>query len=207
MPNELTTQEQQLAKIKEIMGAKTPSVFIEQREGRGGKTFDYVEIGYVKAKLNQYFPFGWSHKMTLITPIESALILKQIVVNVDLTITDHAGHEIVHSGQGGGALKYKQGTNELVDFADDLKSAEADALKKAASFCIAFDVYHPNVVEKFDEMKTKALAQAGKKTAQTTTPTIETPKIEVSGPTQPIVDTLQSGIDKLKGMGAGKIIE
>src|SRR3990167_7491447 len=38
---------------------KTPKNMIKRREGRGGKTFDYVEVGYVVNKLNEVFNYLW----------------------------------------------------------------------------------------------------------------------------------------------------
>lgn len=129
-----------------LLAQKTPTVFVKQRKGRGGQYFDYVEIGYVTDQLNQLFgTLGWDSESEIVSELTTPDF---ITVKVRLTVKDHKGHEVVKTAFGGVIRQKIKGTKEYVDIADDAKSAEADALKKAASkLGIAFDVYHPEIIK------------------------------------------------------------
>ena len=131
------------------LGAKTPRAFIKQRKGRGGGQFDYVEIGYVIDKLNRIFgPLGWDSESELVPELSTELF---VTVKATLTIKDHKGSFIKKQAFGGVDRKFFKNKPHIpanyVDIADDAKSAEADAMKKAASkFGVAFDVFYPDVI-------------------------------------------------------------
>lgn len=121
-----------------LIFAPTPEQFIKQREGRGGKVFDYVETNYVIARLNATFLCDWD------LDIKEEKIFKeigQIATKVQLTARFLNGRTISKTAWGGSSIKKTKG-GEIIDIADDLKSAESDALKKAASMIgICWDVY------------------------------------------------------------------
>ena len=117
--------------------APTPQEFIKQREGRGGKTFDYVETNYVIARLNATFLCDWDLDI-----IEEKIFkeISQIATKVKLTVRFLGGRTSSKTAWGGSSIKMKG--SEIIDLADDLKSSESDALKKAASMVgICWDVY------------------------------------------------------------------
>jgi len=148
-------QNQELEIIKD-----TPERFIKQRPGRGGKKFNYVEVGYVIDRLNKIFgKLGWDRETGLVPELTDENF---ITVKVKLTVKDHKGHSVTKTSFGGVDRKRLTKDKGYVDPGDDAKAAEADGLKKAASlFGIAFDVYYPNMAAQkkiiegeFEEAKT-----------------------------------------------------
>ena len=121
---------------RSVVGVPTPEEFIKTRKGKKGKTFTYVEGGYVVARLNQAFsPLGWDF-----TILEKGFEkeLNEVWVRGRLTIKDHKhGYEV--SKEQFGTKKYYKNDVEL---GDTFKAAATDCLKKCASlFGIASDVY------------------------------------------------------------------
>ncbi|MCK4792796.1 MAG: hypothetical protein KAV87_54205 [Desulfobacteraceae bacterium] len=117
----------------------TPEKYIMQRKGRGNLLLDYVETNYVIGMLNAIFLFNWD------TEILEQIIDKeenQIAMKVRLTVRFADGKEISKDAWGGSDIKRLKDSGKMVDFADDLKSAESDGIKKAASMLgICWDVY------------------------------------------------------------------
>lgn len=127
-----TTQDQ----IK-YLSMPTPDKYIMQRKGRGNLMLDYVETNYVIGRLNAAFFFNWDNEI-----IEQIIDKdnKQIAMKVRLTVRFANGNEVKKDAWGGSAIKYSN--DKMIDFADDLKSAESDGIKKAASMLgICWDVY------------------------------------------------------------------
>ena len=117
---------------------QTPPAEIFQRKGRGGKTFDYVKVGYVVEQLNLAFGFNWDFEVIDQKYNDES---DEIVVLGKLTVRA-GGHTITKFQFGGTAVKRTKKTDEIISFADDCKAAAADALKKCASLVgIAHDVY------------------------------------------------------------------
>ena len=115
----------------------TPEKYIMQRKGRGNLTLDYVETNYVIGRLNATFFFNWDSEI-----IEQIIDKdnNQIAMKVRLTVRFANGNEVKKDAWGGSAIKFS-GT-KMIDLADDLKSAESDGIKKAASMLgICWDVY------------------------------------------------------------------
>ena len=117
----------------------TPEKYIMQRKGRGNLVLDYVETNYVIGRLNAAFMFDWD------TEIIEQIVDKennQIAMKVRLTARFADGKEIKKDAWGGSTIKRMKESKEIMDFANDLKSAESDAIKKAASMIgICWDVY------------------------------------------------------------------
>ena len=124
-----------------ILNSPTPKEFIKTRQGKGGKNFSYVEVGYVINQLNRTFgPLNWSFQITERGETQRKVDSRaegELWVYGELTIHDHAkGYKMV-KGQYGQHPVYPN-----VPYGDALKSAESDALKKAASLVgIALDVF------------------------------------------------------------------
>ena len=120
-----------------LLAMQTPEKYIMQRKGRGNLTLDYVETNYVIGRLNATFFFNWDSE------ILEQIIDKdnnQIAMKVRLIVRFADGKEVKKDAWGGSAIKFS-GTN-MIDLADDLKSAESDGIKKAASMLgICWDVY------------------------------------------------------------------
>ena len=139
--------------------APTPQEFIKQREGRGGKTFDYVETNYVIARLNATFLCDWDLDIVEVKIFKE---ISQIATRVKLTVRFLNGRTISKTAWGGSSIKMKG--NEIIDLADDLKSSESDALKKAASMVgICWDVYSgmTNNKPKNNAKKAEGMEDAG----------------------------------------------
>jgi hypothetical protein len=116
----------------------TPPEFIKKRAGRGKKVFDYIETNYVIGRLNAIFNFDWNIE-TIWQEMDKQN--KQVTVRVRLTVKFLDGRTVIKEAFGGSDLKLTT-AGEYIDFADDFKSAESDALKKAASMMgIGWDVY------------------------------------------------------------------
>lgn len=120
-----------------LLALPTPEKYIMQREGRGGLLLDYVEFNYIIGRLNATFIFDWDSE------ILEQIIDKdnnQIAMKVRLTVRFANGKEIKKDSWGGSAIKFSG--KKMIDLADDLKSAESDGIKKAASMLgICWDVY------------------------------------------------------------------
>jgi Rad52/22 family double-strand break repair protein len=137
---------QQILKIVQ----RTPKEHIHQRPGKGGGKWDYVTGTYVKKVLN--FTFGWLWDFQV---IDKGTVGGQIWVQGRLTIRAPKTFEpiLIKEQFGGADIKFKKGTKVPLDYANDLKAATTDALKKCASeLGIASDIYGKN---EFKEMGAK----------------------------------------------------
>ena len=151
----MTNTSKDLAKTEEVglaskqwaaIGAVTPSEFIRTRPGRGGKTFSYVEAGYVIDLLNTTFNGMWDFNIEEQQVgqgqvwVRGKLTVKFPVYNPDKSI--HSIETLSKTQFGGSDIKTAQGTTTAIDIADDLKAAASDSLKKCASlFGFAADIY------------------------------------------------------------------
>jgi hypothetical protein len=119
-----------------LIGATTPKDKIKQRPGRGGKTFDYVETGYIVNLLNTTFNGLWDFEID-----EQEVGQTQVWVKGKLTVWINPELKITKTQFGGSDIKKTQ-EGKPVDVADDLKSASSDCLKKCASLLgFASDIY------------------------------------------------------------------
>ena len=139
-----------------IIDRPTPATEIDKRPDG----FSYVRIGYVRRLLDEAFGGLWSVESEVQTP-ELINLTGNLVVKVRLTVGDPAtGLTLTKEAYGGGPIKLFKGTTKPVDLANDFKSAEADALKKAASlFGFCSDVYEP-VVEQREQAREEEAKQA-----------------------------------------------
>ena len=133
-----------------VLTQTTPKSVIKQRKGAGGKMLNYVEHSWVTATLNKAFEWAWSWEILewkLIPEFDSteAFVLGKLTVHTprgDITKTQFGGSRIKRSKQ----------TDEPLSFADDLKAASSDALKKAASLLgIALDLYSDDLPTTYDK--------------------------------------------------------
>jgi len=124
---------------KTMIAIPTPPEFIKQREGKGGKTFTYIEGGYVISRLNQIFsPAGWDFEI-----VDKGLVAegKEAWVQGKLTLKDFKGNMIVKT-QFGSAERITERGGVKMNVGDAYKTASTDALKKCASLIgISLDVY------------------------------------------------------------------
>lgn len=123
----------------ELLSIETPPGYIKQRQGRGGRTFDYVEANYVQGRLNATFRFKWDVEI-----IERVVDTKgnQIAMWIRLTVHFIDGSVVKKDAWGSAEIKRNRDGGDMVDLADDLKAAQSDGIKKAASMLgICWDVY------------------------------------------------------------------
>ena len=105
---------------------------IRQREGRGGKTLDYLETHVVITRLNEAFAGQWSFEVLTHEVTET-----EAIVHGKLS----AGGQIKTAFGGSDIARHKE-SQKPVSIADDLKSAASDSLKKAATlFGIGLQLY------------------------------------------------------------------
>jgi hypothetical protein len=94
---------------------------IKHREGHDGKQLGYVPIQHYLDRLHEAFDHDWSFELT-----RREVIGDQILVEVKLTA---AG--LIKTGIGGAAITLGEDNKTVLSLADDIKMAEADALKRA----------------------------------------------------------------------------
>jgi hypothetical protein len=145
--------EQQLA----VMVQKTPDQYVMKRKGRGGREFSYVTGAYVQDRLNQIFGWLWSFEVKDHgnSPKGSIWVLGR------LSVLDPVTKLTLVSKEQFGSSEYKlQATGAEVDYADDLKAATTDALKKCASLLgIAADIYaDPATAKRIDDRVSAVVA-------------------------------------------------
>lgn len=121
------------AETKALIQIATPAEFIKTRPGKGGKSFTYIEGGYVIARLNQVFsPVGWDFEV-----INERVEPNEVIVRGKLTVKDHKNGFTISKTQYG-----TRDRNAGVPLGDTFKAASTDCLKKCASlFGIGLDVY------------------------------------------------------------------
>lgn len=149
-----------------ILSGRTPKEMIKRRPGKGGKTFSYVPHGYVTAQLNRAFGFDWSFDIMpngngdFFQILESAVTEsngkkvttpKSVIVLGKLTVNIHDPRDL--SKIIATINKTSTGEKEFVPgmtWGGLIKSAESDALKKAASrLGIALDLYWQDTDEDY----------------------------------------------------------
>lgn len=125
---------------------KTPLSHVYTRPAKGGGTWDYVTGVYVKKVLNYAFGWLWSFEIK-----DKGREGDLVWVLGKLTVELPNGKKIVKEQFGRADIKMKKGTQNPLDYGNDLKSASTDALKKCASeLGIASDIYGKN---EFKEIK------------------------------------------------------
>lgn len=138
----LVLQEVKLSQSQQIgVSQVTPTMFVKNKTGRGGKKVNYVETGYVVSRLNAIFsPAGWDFRIVERGQTERKLDKGsegEVWVYGEITIHDHAKGYRVTKGQYG-----QHPIHSNIPIGDAYKAAASDALKKCASlFGIAQDVY------------------------------------------------------------------
>jgi len=119
---------------------KTPKEHIKIRPGRGGKQFKYVTTSYVQNILNTVFGWGWSFEVKDKGQSPDG---SSVWVLGRLTILNPKTQEpmIIKEQFGSSDIKKDKNGKEL-DYADDMKAAASDALKKSASLLgVCADLY------------------------------------------------------------------
>lgn len=126
----------------------TPNRYKYSRPAKGGGEWTYIKGSYVRKVLDSVFGFRWDFEATTTdTELQRYLDLgvKQVIVRGVLTgwvKEDGEWIPIKKSGTGRADIKFKKGTQDPMDFGNDIKAAETDCLKKCASkFGIGADVY------------------------------------------------------------------
>lgn len=121
---------------------ETPKNKIKTRPAKGGGQWSYVAGSYVTQVLNSLFGFNWSFEV--VTTMQEALATANtgtVVVQGRLKVK--IGDEWITKEQyGRKEVAFKKGTQDPLDFGNDMKAAATDAKKKCASELGLFaDVY------------------------------------------------------------------
>ena len=146
-----------------VTGKTPPSDFkdgkIPTRRVRGGGEFPYIPGWWFQAQLNALFGDMWSFT---VMERNIDLVNNQVVVSGELTITTASERVVRRPGTGGAEIdryaedvhrKDRQGNDipavilhhrgDIIDLADDIKSAETEALSRAARWLgFGTDVYN-----------------------------------------------------------------
>jgi len=127
--------------LTNLITGKTPEEVIRFRPGRGQQQFRYVPVSWFIEQLNSLFGFDWDFQV-LDQGVEEK---KHIWVRGRLTVRirrDSVVISIIKEQYGGSEIKLVSSTGKMVDYADDLKAASSDCLKKCATLLgLAADVY------------------------------------------------------------------
>ena len=140
VPNEqiIISEEEQniISKHKKMSNRVTPKPYISQKAG-----FDYVDEGYMRYMLNQYYPV-WSWEIMKYEFVGD----KYISVHGRLTISDE-GLTRYFESTAAHRIQTNKKSGEYVDIGNDMKSANSDAFKVAVNrLCnVADDVYRKQV--------------------------------------------------------------
>ena len=133
LANELSLTEKQL----NILLKKTPAKYVHQRPAKGGGTWDYVTVGYVKKVLNLMFGFDWDFEI-----LDEKILEDEAIVKGKLTCRT-GGKTIVKMQYGNKDIVRMRSNGKPISIGNDLKSASSDCLKKcAAEIGIAADIYN-----------------------------------------------------------------
>lgn len=148
----LTTNKQNFFNLEQLkkIRHKTPPSMIYERPAKGGGKWKYVKSADVVVALNTTFGGFWDFSIITdeATALEMAVKTKSIVVRGKLTITNpDTGASVSREQYGRKDVAFKKGTNEPLDFGNDMKAAASDALKKCASqFGLFNDIYRDNEI-------------------------------------------------------------
>ncbi|MCB2212105.1 RAD52 family DNA repair protein [bacterium] len=105
---------------------------VKQRRGSFGKELAYIEAHNVIARLNDALDGEWSFHI-----VSWDAEPDEVIVRGRLTIGDTVREQF-----GGSKITRHRDTGEIMNLADDLKSAASDALKKCASLAgVALSLY------------------------------------------------------------------
>jgi len=107
--------------IIQILKRPFAQELIRHRQGHDGKQLDYVPVQHYVDRLHEAFDHDWSFELT-----RREIIGDQILVEVKLTA---AG--LIKTGIGGAAITRGEDNKTVLSLADDIKVAEADAMKRA----------------------------------------------------------------------------
>lgn len=138
-----------------VLYGKTPDHAIRTREGRGGRTFRYIQHGHTTDRLNKAFGFSWSFRLLPISAGEIFILqiyneetkrgekqVRDVAVYGELTVNffDEEMTLIATCVKGGpGSQRWEMGT----EFGDALKGATSDAKKFCAKeLGIGLDLYY-----------------------------------------------------------------
>lgn len=121
---------------------KTSPLYVQKREGPGGKSLDYVDEGYMRNILNQEYPI-WSWEV-----IKYEFLGKEAIgCHGRLSIVDNGVPRFFDS-LAAHRISVSKKTGNFVDLSNDMKSANTEAFKVACNrFCnIADDVYRKSIL-------------------------------------------------------------
>lgn len=160
----------------EFLFTRTPKQHLKKRPGKGGGQWDYVTGVYVKKVLNYISGWLWDFEIVDKGDVKVGERIVQVWVQGKLTLkrinqeTKQIETTIIKTQFGGADVKYmKSNTKQPLDYANDLKAASTDALKKCASeLGIASDVYGKNEFRDIAPIKPEP-KKATPKTEQTKT--------------------------------------
>lgn len=148
----LTTNKQNFFNLEQLkkIRHKTPKSMIYERPAKGGGKWKYVKSADVVVALNTTFGGFWDFTVITdeATALDIAIKTKSVVVKGKLTITNPStGVSVTREQYGRKDVMFNKGTNQPLDFGNDMKAAASDALKKCASqFGLFNDIYRDNEI-------------------------------------------------------------
>lgn len=139
--------------VKSLITGRTPAKEIKTREGRGGRTFSYVNTYYMTHQIGLITGFRWSSECLEEKAYPNWENPRELGAQMKITIYDAAGNAYSHTSWGqkdvgrytksdpkNNPPQYKAG--DIISIFDDLKAAYSDGIKKSLSyFGIASDIY------------------------------------------------------------------
>jgi hypothetical protein len=107
--------------VRSILERPFPEEVLKQRQGPNGTKLTYAEIQVYVDRLNEAFHGAWSWELVSRQQVEDQLVVEGRLTAAGITKT----------GVGGTAITRRRDNGQMVSFADDIKTAEADAIKRA----------------------------------------------------------------------------
>lgn len=176
--------------VRNILERPFPEEVLKQRQGPNGNKLTYAEIQVYVDRLNEAFNGAWSWEL-----VRREVVEDQVVVEGRLTA---AG--IAKTGVGGTAITRRRDNGAIVSFADDIKTAEADAMKRSCRLLgMGRELYGGNEVETAPPIqRPRTSAPPRSIAAVVPAPVSRAPVAVVSGPpraTQPAATTAEQASD------------
>jgi hypothetical protein len=162
----------------ELLMEPTPREYVRQRQGKGGKMFDYVPIAYWIERANLIFGLGWSSVIQGEKLIEWRGMPFEYLVWGYIEVPTKDGGLLRRSTGGGMMIEYKKNADktpiEPLSFSDAFKGAVSDMTSKALSgFGMFLDIYDKDGQIAGERSAAQAEVEAGQAQAESKTTVVE----------------------------------
>ena len=145
--------------VNSLITKTTPKSAVFSRQGRGNRSFTYIQAWWLIEQLNLLFDYNWDWVIdaegigNLHVWVRGTLVIRTVSdsgIVREIRKSAYGGQDIKFFGQG------NPNAGKSIDMGDDLKGASTDAFKKAASYLgIAADIYGNHEKQEVEELSNK----------------------------------------------------